>query len=165
MRKTILHLICIIAFVACKNKRTLVDDLNASFADTNQIEIATKAFDKPGRNLVYLLDPTCSVCIANYTMFLESLKYSVCNYDSLFTIVLNSNYLMNVEYYLGRDSIYRPETERYIIDDDGELTDYYNTLSDNNNILLFDSGKLIFYTTVFAYRFENGIGLVSINER
>ena len=72
---------------------------------------------------------------------------------------------MNVEYYLGRDSIYRPETERYIIDDDGELTDYYNTLSDNNSILLFDGGKLLFYTTGFAYRFENGIGLVSINER
>lgn len=161
MKRTILYLICIIVFVACKNKRTLVDDLNESFADTNQIEIATKAFDKPGRNLVYLLDPSCSVCIGNYVCFLESLKYSVCNYDSLFTVVLNSNYLINVEYYLGRDSIYRPETERYIIDDDGELTDYYNTLSDNNNILLFDNGKLIFCTTVFAYRFEKKIGLVS----
>ena len=165
MKRTILYLICIIVFVACKNKRTLVDDLNESFADANQIEIATKAFDKQGRNLVYLLDPSCSVCIGNYVCFLESLKYRSCNFDSLFTVVLNSNYLMNVEYYLGRDSIYRPETERYIIDDDGELTDYYNTLSDNNSILLFDGGKLLFYTTGFAYRFENGIGLVSINER
>ncbi len=165
MRKTILHLICIIAFVACKNKRTLIDDLNESFADANQIEITTKAFDKQGRNLVYLLDPSCSVCIGNYVCFLESLKNSVCNYDSLFTVVLNSNYLMNVEYYLGRDSIYRPETERYIIDDDGELTEYYNNLSGNNSISLFDGGKLIFYTTVFAYRFEKGVGLVSRNKR
>ena len=97
--------------------------------------------------------------------FLESLKYSVCNYDSLFTIVLNSNYLMNVEYYLNRDSIYRPETERYIIDNDGELTDYYYSFSGNYNILLIDGGNLAFCTTAYEYKYEKGIGLVSHNKR
>lgn len=165
MKKVFFLIFCLFVFATCNSKRTLVDDLNESVADANQIEIEAKAFDRQGRNLVYLLDPSCSVCIGNYTMFLESLKYSVCNYDSLLTIVLNSNYLMNVEYYLERDNIYRPETERYITDDDGALTEYYNALSNNNSILLIDSGKLLFCTTVFAYRFEKEVGLVSQNKR
>ena len=160
MRKTYLFIFYLFVFVACNNKRTLVDDINAAVTDLNQTILETKEFDVQGRNLLYLLDPSCSVCIGNYTMFLESLRFSKCKYDSIFTIVLNSNYLMNVEYYLNRDSIYRPATERYIIDNNGDLTEYYNNLSSNNSILLIDGGKLAFYTTVFAYKFEKGLGLV-----
>ena len=166
MKKILFYIICLIAIVSCNSKRTLVDDLNKSIVDDSIRTINdTNAFCKQGRNLVYLLDPSCSVCISNYVMFLESLKFAKCNYDSLFTIVLNGNYLMNVEYYLGRDNIYRPGTERYIIDKDGKLTEYYNILSGNNGILLFDSGILMFCTTVYAYKFEKGRGLVSVNER
>lgn len=143
----------------------MVDDLNEASADIVQTVLEKKVFDSEGRNLVYLLDPSCSFCIVNYMMFVRSLNMAKCNYDSLFTIVLNGSYLMNLEYYLSRDSIYRPETERYIIDNEGALTDYYYTLSNNNTILLFDGGKLIFTSSVWAYKFELGVGLVSINER
>ena len=165
MRKTYLFTICLLVFVACNTKRTMVDDLNESVARAGQLEIDTKTFDKQGRNLVYLLDPSCSACIGNYMYFLESLNYKVCNYDSLFTIVLNSNYLMNVEYYLNKHNTYRPETEKYIIDNDGELTDYYYSFSGNDNILLVDSGKLTFCTTTYEYNFEKDVGLVSRNKR
>lgn len=161
MKKIIFGFFCLSLFAACNSNRTMVDDLNESIADDSiKIEFETQGFGKDGRNLVYLLDPSCSFCIANYTSFLESLGFSTCNYDSLFTIVLNGNYLMNVEYYLSRDSIYRPETERYIIDNEGTLTDYYYTLSNNNTILLFDGGKLIFTSSIWAYKFEEGVGLV-----
>lgn len=162
MGKIAFFTLCLLAFYACNNKRSIVDDLNESFADANQIEIETKAFDKQGRNLVYLLDPSCSFCVSSYFRFLKSLTIFKCNYDSLYTVVLDDNYLMNVEYYRQRDNI-QSENERYIIDKSGELTEYYHKLSGNNEIMLFDNGKLAFCTIAYEYKFEKGIGLVSQN--
>ena len=164
MRKISLFIFCLLAFIACNNTPTIVDDLNESFADANQIEIETKAFDKQGRNLVYLLDPSCSFCVSNYFKFLNTLSIARCNYDSLYTIVLDDNYLMNVEYYRQRDNI-QSKNERYIIDNDGDLTESYNELSGNNSILLLDNGRVAFATNAFDYRFEEGKGLVSQNKR
>lgn len=161
MRNIYFLFVCLFLIVSCNYKYTLVEDLNVSIVDDSIATIAdTNAFSRQGRNLVYLLDPSCSICIANYMTFLESLGCSTCIYDSLFTIVLNDNYLMNVEYYMERDSVFRPETERYIIDNEGTLTDYYYSISNNNTILLFDGGKLLFSSSVQAYRYEQGIGLV-----
>lgn len=160
MKKILLSVFCLFVLGACNNRTTLVADINGGGAELSQTKVDTNVFDKQGHNLVYLLDPSCSVCIGNYINFIESIGSPTCKYDSLFTIVLDGNYLVNVEYYLGREGVYRPENERYIIDDEGSLLEYYQDMSGNNDILLFDCGRLIFSTTVFAYRFEKGVGLV-----
>lgn len=160
MRYLLFFIVVLFSVASCQNRQTLIDDLNEAKADTNQYKFETKGFDGQGRNLIYLLDPTCSVCIGDYVAFLMSLGCSDCKYDSLFTIISNGHHLIKVEYYLERDSVFRPETERYIIDDEGTLTDYYYSISNSNTILLFDGGKLVFTSSVQAYRYMPEVGLM-----
>lgn len=160
MKNILLPFFFVVALVACNSKRTLVDDINDAASIPSQIVVDTLVFNNQGRNLIYLLDPSCSVCIGNYIMFIKAVESSMCKYDSLFTIVLNDDYLIDVEYYLDRDGVCRPKNERYIIDNHGAMIEHYQKMSNNNDILLFDEGKLMFCTTVFAYRFDSGIGLV-----
>lgn len=160
MRNVFLLSFSLIVFASCNSKRTLVDDLNESIvADAMPAIADTNAFNKQIRSLVYLLDPSCSVCIANYMEFIESLNIGNCNYDSLFTIVLNGD-MMQVEYYMDRDNVKSPCNSRNIVDNEGDMTEFYYSLSEGNNILLFDGVRLLFCTSVFAYKYEPEIGLV-----
>jgi hypothetical protein len=105
------------------------------------------------RNLVYVFDPTCSVCQAEYVTFC---KYAPqCRYDSLTTIVINSNDMLMADFYLDRENLHRPKHENVIYDTKSEISKTLYRLSEGRNVMLFENRKLIFSCNMQEYMFND----------
>lgn len=104
------------------------------------------------RNMVYIFDLSCSVCQAEYITFCEYAPE--CRYDSLTTIVVNSNDMLVADFYLEKSKQQRPSHERVIYDTDETISKTLYRLSQGRNVMLFEKHRLTFCCSMQQY-FKN----------
>ncbi len=142
---------CGILLPSCvEKKKTLIDEMNESSLD---MVLSSIAIDEiigmsEGRNIVYILDGTCSICIAKYVILCNSLESEVCQYDSLITVVNGWSDMMVANYNLKKSGIKRPEREKVIYDKDCKLSNSLYNISRNNCLMLFENRRLIYMSTI-----------------
>ena len=101
------------------------------------------------KNIVYIFDPTCSVCLVEYKTLCKYITQ--CNYDSLTTIVINSDDMLVADFYLENANIQRPKHENVIYDTKSEISRTLYKLSHGRNVMLFENRKLIFSCNMQEY--------------
>lgn len=141
----------------------MVDDFNNIVENNTVIEYSDiKAFNGKGRNFVYILDATCSVCVRNYCLFLKAMKSEelTLSYDSVYTIYMGDMLLLN--YTLKTNDFSKLPNERYIEDVEGELSEYYYELSGNNNVLFFVDNRLMYSASMYNYVYVKDVGIVPV---
>ena len=148
--KNLLTLTLFILLISCSKEKNFVEQFNAAVitADCPTLYGEVLKIDN-NRNMVYVLDPTCSICLAEYVEFCAYAPY--CKYDSLTTIVVNSTDMLMVDYYLEKAHLQSPMHENIIYDTDKTISNTLYSLSRGNNIMLFDNRKMIFSCSMQQY--------------
>lgn len=150
--KTCLWFITTLLLISCTNPKNFVEQINTAIITSETPTLYGEVLNiDSNRNLVYIFDPSCSVCQAEYVTFC---KYTPqCQYDSLTTIVINSNDMLLADFYLDREKLQRPEHENVIYDTKSEISKTLYKLSQGRNVMLFENRKLIFNCNMQEYMF------------
>ena len=150
--KTFLTIGIILLLVGCSTRLGFVESVNSAKITAESPTLFSDVLNIDGRrNLVYIFDPTCSVCQAEYMAFS---KYAgICFYDSLTTIVVNSDDMLLMNFYHEKDILQRPKHENVVYDSNAEISRMLYLLSRGRNVLLFEDRKLIFCCNMQDYMF------------
>ena len=149
--RTILPLITIIFLLSsCAKEPGFVERINTATITEESPTLYGEVLGIDGeRNIVYVLDPSCSVCQAEYITFCEYAPQ--CRYDSLTTLVVNSNDMLVADFYLEKSKLQRPSHERVIYDTDETISNTLYRLSQGRNVMLFENRKLTFCCNMQQY--------------
>jgi hypothetical protein len=145
-------LLCLlsISIIGCKKEKNFVEEINSAvLTGKNPIFYGEVINIDNKRNVVYILDPTCSVCLLEYKSFCKYVPQI--EYDSLTTIVVNSCDMLVVDSYLRKAKVKRPKYEQIIYDTDNYISRTLYRLSQGRNMMLFENRKLIFSCNMQEY--------------
>ncbi len=140
--------------VCCKKDYAFVEKINNAVSTIESPTLYGEVLNiDDNRNMVFILDESCSVCIAGYISFC---KYtSQCNYDSIATVVVHSKNMQTADYYLNKEKISRPLHENIIYDTKSEISRALYRISQGRNVLLFENHKLIFSCNMQEYLYTD----------
>ena len=143
-----------ISMFACAKEKGFVEKINTAVATTESPTLYGEVLNiDDGKNMVFIFDPTCSVCLVEYKSLC---KYAVqCDYDSLTTIVINSDDMLVADFYLEKAKICHPKHENVIYDTKNEIIHTLYRLSAGRNVMLFENRKLIFSCNMQEYMFND----------
>lgn len=148
--RTILTLMTILLLASCAKEPGFVERIDTAVAtEESPVLYGDLLSINDERNIVYIFDPSCSVCMAEYIAFCEYAPQ--CRYDSLTTVVVNSNDMLVADYYLAESKLQRPSHERVIYDTDETISNTLYRLSQGRNVMLFENRKLTFYCNMQQY--------------
>ena len=153
MKQIATYLLVILLF-SCTKEKGFVELLNTATTTNDSPMLYGEVLNiDNGKNMIYILDPTCSVCLVEYKTLC---KYATqCNYDSITTIVINSDDMLIADFYLDREKLQRPEHENVIYDTKSEISKTLYKLSLGRNVMLFENRKLIFSCNMQEYMFND----------
>lgn len=142
----------LLLLIGCTKQKEFVEQINTAVETIDNPTLYGEILNiSNNRNLVYIFDLSCSVCLAEYLSFC---KYSdACRYDSLTTVVINSNDMLTADFYLDRENLHRPKHENVIYDTKSEISKTLYKLSQGRNVMLFENRKLIFNCNMQEYMF------------
>lgn len=140
----------VISLSSCTKELGFVEQINTATITNESTTLYNGILSiNEGRNIVYVFDPSCSVCLAEYITFC---KYaSECLYDSLTTIVVNSKDMLLADFHLEKLNQQRPIHECVIYDTDKTISRAIYRISQGRNVLLFDNHKLAFSCNMQEY--------------
>ena len=148
--RTVLILMTILLLASCAKEPGFVERIDTAVAsEESPVLYGDMLSINDKRNIVYIFDPSCSVCIAEYIAFCE--YATQCRYDSLTTLVVNSNDMLVADFYLEKSKLQRPSHERVIYDTDETISNTLYRLSQGRNVMLFENRKLTFCCNMQQY--------------
>ncbi len=146
--------LALLLMFACSKNLNFVNDISSAVANTECQTLYGEVLNiDNNRNLVYVFDPSCSVCQAEYVEFCKCAPQ--CRYDSLTTVVVNSNDMLMADFYLNRENLHRPKHENVIYDTKSEISRTLYKLSQGRKVMLFENRKLIFSCNMQEYMFND----------
>jgi len=161
MQKLINNLIrvFIIGIFCCSCTRlkdkSFVDKLNAfSISDTSHVfsaDVSETIKCPQGRNFLYVLDASCSVCIANYLQFIK--KVEELRFDSLIVVARESYDFAKVEYYLKETGLKHPQNMRIIMDPKNNIYNEFVNIYFDHNLFLLENKRILFSVNTYDVQY------------